>query len=454
MMQTICCPACQTTFRVSPEQLHAHDGIVRCGQCFLAFDASDPHAQPQTNAPWRSTPDLPPMEEWTLADEGNPLTAVLTAPRQAPPAFPLTQDRAAPLSDTETSPNTPLPPTQPQLASPTPEAPLSLPFIRRTKVYEQRQPVPTIPSSRYTGNNLPLTFPTNLIHSAGTPPALSLSSLPSTPQGTIAHEEPFPLPNTNDTTSPFLAPEDLPQPPTDDTRLSNDDPTNDEGEAYGEGAPPPTHSETQQGTSPSLLSPPSADTTTLSHTDAQEASLPWPASVSPIRPSLEHLLRQTRPQADNPLYRHPRTLAAALGLFLLIQLVFLSRTDFALHFPGLCQKLGCTVSLPRNPEQIGITSSDLQLDPKHANQFILNAVLQNRDRRPQQYPHLELTLTNDRDQPIVRRVLAPAEWLPHTNVIQPESAGFAANSKLSLRLNFAVRDGEDAIGYRLYTFYP
>lgn len=35
------CPACQTTFRVRPEQLRAQQGQVRCGQCQHAFNALD-----------------------------------------------------------------------------------------------------------------------------------------------------------------------------------------------------------------------------------------------------------------------------------------------------------------------------------------------------------------------------------------------------------------------------
>lgn len=35
------CPACQTTFRVRPEQLRAQQGRVRCGQCQHAFNALD-----------------------------------------------------------------------------------------------------------------------------------------------------------------------------------------------------------------------------------------------------------------------------------------------------------------------------------------------------------------------------------------------------------------------------
>ena len=35
------CPACQTTFRVTPEQLKARVGKVRCGQCQTVFNALD-----------------------------------------------------------------------------------------------------------------------------------------------------------------------------------------------------------------------------------------------------------------------------------------------------------------------------------------------------------------------------------------------------------------------------
>ena len=35
------CPACQTTFRVTPEQLKARAGRVRCGQCQSVFNALD-----------------------------------------------------------------------------------------------------------------------------------------------------------------------------------------------------------------------------------------------------------------------------------------------------------------------------------------------------------------------------------------------------------------------------
>lgn len=39
MSQTTCCPACQTLFKVVPDQLRVSGGWVRCGQCSEIFDA-------------------------------------------------------------------------------------------------------------------------------------------------------------------------------------------------------------------------------------------------------------------------------------------------------------------------------------------------------------------------------------------------------------------------------
>lgn len=64
------CPACQTTFRVTPEQLKARVGKVRCGQCQTVFNALDslveaslstPPAVPRKAAP-QALPSQVPQE--------------------------------------------------------------------------------------------------------------------------------------------------------------------------------------------------------------------------------------------------------------------------------------------------------------------------------------------------------------------------------------------------------
>src|ERR1044071_3325172 len=45
------CPRCRTLFRVTPDQLQARSGRVRCGRCMNAFDAYDALAAEPTNIP-------------------------------------------------------------------------------------------------------------------------------------------------------------------------------------------------------------------------------------------------------------------------------------------------------------------------------------------------------------------------------------------------------------------
>lgn len=63
------CPACQTVFRVRPEQLRAHAGQVRCGHCREAFNALEhlideahpPHSTGTQPAPLQTRPTAPPV---------------------------------------------------------------------------------------------------------------------------------------------------------------------------------------------------------------------------------------------------------------------------------------------------------------------------------------------------------------------------------------------------------
>lgn len=55
MSSTTQCPACNTRFRVSQEQLDTHQGLVRCGMCQAVFDATqflhDDAPSPQLDLP-------------------------------------------------------------------------------------------------------------------------------------------------------------------------------------------------------------------------------------------------------------------------------------------------------------------------------------------------------------------------------------------------------------------
>jgi hypothetical protein len=139
------------------------------------------------------------------------------------------------------------------------------------------------------------------------------------------------------------------------------------------------------------------------------------------------------------------------------QLTYIFRTEIAILAPDarpamerLCAALGCTVPLPRRSDLVSIESSDLHPVAGRNDQLQLIATVKNRAFYRQDWPHLEVTLTDTRDKPVVRRVFAPADYLPAEYKSAP---GFNGNQELPLDLTLQV-DGAAAAGYRLYVFYP
>ena len=70
------CPNCQTTFRVTPEQLKARAGKVRCGQCQTVFNALDSLLE-ETGLPSVSA-SLPTSSEISAVQESAPPSTPLT----------------------------------------------------------------------------------------------------------------------------------------------------------------------------------------------------------------------------------------------------------------------------------------------------------------------------------------------------------------------------------------
>ncbi len=151
---------------------------------------------------------------------------------------------------------------------------------------------------------------------------------------------------------------------------------------------------------------------------------------------------------------------AALALVALTaQSVHYFRSEIAAMVPeartylvAACATLKCEVKLPRRPKLMAIESSDLQADGRRDNLIVLNAVLRNQAQFAQEYPALELTLTDERDEALARRVLAPADYLAG---LPPEQAarGIGAGADVPLRVYFDT-GGLRAIGYRMYLFFP
>jgi predicted Zn finger-like uncharacterized protein len=149
--------------------------------------------------------------------------------------------------------------------------------------------------------------------------------------------------------------------------------------------------------------------------------------------------------------------AVLLLLVLLAQAAYYYRSAIIVLFPqakpyavALCTTLRCDLPLPRRIELISIEASDLQADTTNPNIMVMSATLKNRAIFDQQFPMLELTLTDPQDQPVLRRVLAPLDYLGKGANVQ---TGFPANSEIAIKVYFEGSEVK-ATGYRLYLFYP
>lgn len=168
--------------------------------------------------------------------------------------------------------------------------------------------------------------------------------------------------------------------------------------------------------------------------------------------------------APKPPSRRARWLWALAVLIALAamggQAAYRFRAELAAAWPAareplrdFCRALGCELSLPRRPELMSIDSSELQADARREGLIVLNAVIRNRAGFPQDYPALELTLTDEADRPVLRRVLSPRDYLERERAEALSREGIAGGTEAPLRVLLDSGRAR-AIGYRLYLFYP
>lgn len=212
---------------------------------------------------------------------------------------------------------------------------------------------------------------------------------------------------------------------------------------------------------------------TATEATAPEAEVPPPAESSPaLSPPAPEYGTPTEPAAADLLLEAPimpaaRTARGALVAWSLAVVLalglttvhgaYLFRAELAASQPELrpvleelCNLLDCDIPLPRKAELVSIETSDLHPDPQRKAILVLAASLKNRAPFVQAYPHLEITLTDTQDQPILRKVLAPTDYLPPGH---DANTGFAGNGDLAV--NLWIEPGlPGASGYRLYLFYP
>ena len=203
-----------------------------------------------------------------------------------------------------------------------------------------------------------------------------------------------------------------------------------------------------------------------SSASASASSSSTPASGPVFAPDfLRHTREREQARAPGTKVSMPgsrrtwmRAAAVVLGLGILVQGVYLARSQIAGSMPVLrpvleaaCAPLGCEVPPWRDLDALRIDSSQLQKQDEASDVYLLAVTLRNQGRATTALPAIELVMTDLQDQLLLRRVLPPAEYL------EPAQRGFAATglragSELPVRVRF--RTQQAAANYRVLIFYP
>lgn len=342
------CPACQTVFRVSSEQLAARAGRVRCGHCLNAFNAEHNRVDdgPDTDRPpgpgaaeTASTPALPETPAPAPAEPATPV------PETSQPAHPWVEAGIATftIEEVEDAPDRDAP------------EPASTPFAPSAPPAEA---LPAVLHTRF--NPIPTVSPVSL--RAEWEAAETLATPEEAPAaGNLMKEAP----------SSEMPAEALAE------------------RAAAVAAPLLAHHDS------------AAETPVLAEAVAAGVEIPPPLEMAEAR-------RHRLGMAVGCLV----ALLAAQSLFLFRQPLTQAIPALRPALAGLCDRLGCALPLPREAAQISIETSDLHPEPGGQGEFVLHATLRNRAGYPQAYPHVELSLTDAADKALVRRVFSPEEWAP------------------------------------------
>lgn len=197
-------------------------------------------------------------------------------------------------------------------------------------------------------------------------------------------------------------------------------------------------------------------------------SIPETQYVEPpaLTSSTQRTTRRTKPLPEvtlpPPPPVRPPARAWSFGVVLLCvvlaaELAYAYRGHLAQRYPitrpwleSACHALGCVVSWAREDALLKLEDSELLEVPGKPNEIALNARLRNLAQVAQEYPHVELTLTDLTGQAAIRRVLRPTDYLG-----RPVTLGevLAPGAELAIQLRLETPRIK-ATGYELLLFYP
>jgi predicted Zn finger-like uncharacterized protein len=149
-------------------------------------------------------------------------------------------------------------------------------------------------------------------------------------------------------------------------------------------------------------------------------------------------------------------LSSVLVLTVLFQFVYFMRVSLAANYPQtklllqtVCKMAHCEVSLPHDIEQLTIDDADIQEHRERESVLLFSSVLINHGIVSQAYPVIELTLTNMSDEPVLRKILKPQEYLPTSTKV---NEGLAAQQEQPVKASLGV-ENKAVTGFRVAIAY-
>ncbi|WP_321930799.1 DUF3426 domain-containing protein [Paraburkholderia guartelaensis] len=440
------CPFCETVFRIQPTQLAVRRGLVRCGHCQEAFDASG------------SLYEMPEGGDFTRAV---PVAAEIAASLTSPPSEPAAHFAAQSASQSASPFASQQPDVQPDeanqpaAAAPSQEPPPTLGatpnFTNRTwDPWAPPQDSQRDPRLKYEADKLPGASVGRGATPEVTPEAESRVAFDDEP--TLAR-----------------APQDAPHAPATAA-------TPPQQPAAAEPFPPAarwTRSEPNLGTSgPAEPTFSANEASAAAHMNDPEPALgprtrepaPEPAfsalspndGTSPFAVTRE---APARPRGSRGLvWRILGTLIAILLFALLVvQLAWWQRETVMVYWPDsqplyqqACEQLGCHVLPPRDIDGLLVEPSDLRQVDNEPHHLELKVPLRNRFNVALAYPAIELSLLDRQNNIVVRRVLWPQDYVtPGTSI----EAGLPARTTQTMIVRLDTGDVV-ASNFRIEIFYP
>jgi predicted Zn finger-like uncharacterized protein len=189
---------------------------------------------------------------------------------------------------------------------------------------------------------------------------------------------------------------------------------------------------------------------------AQPRPEPPPSQPEPADEPLPAFLAEPAP----PRRALWGVLVALAVLALVAQVAYHYRAEIAAGLPmtrtpleEACRALGCEMRLPRQVKLLSIDSYEVRPDPRREGVIVLNAVIRNRAPFPQEYPALQLTLTDEFNRDLVSRSILPHEYLEADRARALMVRGIDAGGEASFTLHLDASRTR-ATGYELVLFYP